>query len=111
MILRPPRSTRTDTLFPYTTLFRSLRIEFRAARIARDDGRALPLSMHGQPFIDRIVRGRFGSVGRQHVVLVMDVPSAADLLPFPLHVKRQLPDGAPWARSAAKRKQAAGRQA
>src|SRR3546814_405166 len=24
MILRPPRSTRTDTLFPYTTLFRSL---------------------------------------------------------------------------------------
>src|SRR3546814_6966768 len=25
MILRPPRSTRTDTLFPYTTLFRSWR--------------------------------------------------------------------------------------
>src|SRR3546814_18106547 len=25
MILRPPRSTRTDTLFPYTTLFRSPR--------------------------------------------------------------------------------------
>src|SRR3546814_16584715 len=24
MILRPPRSTRSDTLFPYTTLFRSL---------------------------------------------------------------------------------------
>src|SRR3546814_10100226 len=29
MIRRPPRSTRTDTLFPYTTLFRSCR---RAAR-------------------------------------------------------------------------------
>src|SRR3546814_6197718 len=26
MILRPPRSTRTDTLFPYTTLFRSLEV-------------------------------------------------------------------------------------
>src|SRR3546814_4757944 len=26
MIRRPPRSTRTDTLFPYTTLFRSRRI-------------------------------------------------------------------------------------
>src|SRR3546814_15019765 len=26
MIRRPPRSTRTDTLFPYTTLFRSKRI-------------------------------------------------------------------------------------
>src|SRR3546814_11629980 len=25
MIRRPPRSTRTDTLFPYTTLFRSCR--------------------------------------------------------------------------------------
>src|SRR3546814_1017201 len=24
MLLRPPRSTRTDTLFPYTTLFRSV---------------------------------------------------------------------------------------
>src|SRR3546814_20688195 len=36
MIRRPPRSTRTDTLFPYTTLFRSrpaggtLRLAYRA---------------------------------------------------------------------------------
>src|SRR3546814_10876414 len=29
MIRRPPRSTRTDTLFPYTTLFRSGRCEER----------------------------------------------------------------------------------
>src|SRR3546814_6616500 len=35
MILRPPRSTRTDTLFPYTTLFRS-RLRFIAN--ARDFG-------------------------------------------------------------------------
>src|SRR3546814_4640658 len=27
MIRRPPRSTRTDTLFPYTTLFRSVRLD------------------------------------------------------------------------------------
>src|SRR3546814_9913577 len=33
MIRRPPRSTRTDTLFPYTTLFRS-----EAARQARRQG-------------------------------------------------------------------------
>src|SRR3546814_5263509 len=32
MIRRPPRSTRTDTLFPYTTLFRSQR-----AHPLRDD--------------------------------------------------------------------------
>src|SRR3546814_11065925 len=30
MIRRPPRSTRTDTLFPYTTLFRSQIAEFLA---------------------------------------------------------------------------------
>src|SRR3546814_1359555 len=30
MIRRPPRSTRTDTLFPYTTLFRSSRALRRA---------------------------------------------------------------------------------
>src|SRR3546814_6740026 len=39
MIRRPPRSTRTDTLFPYTTLFRSLdqcrRVIVPAARRAR----------------------------------------------------------------------------
>src|SRR3546814_19437324 len=34
MIRRPPRSTRTDTLFPYTTLFRS--------HGPRRDGRATP---------------------------------------------------------------------
>src|SRR3546814_12109593 len=31
MIRRPPRSTRTDTLFPYTTLFRSSESHHRAA--------------------------------------------------------------------------------
>src|SRR3546814_7990489 len=37
MIRRPPRSTRTDTLFPYTTLFRSRRDQ--AAGDGRDDCR------------------------------------------------------------------------
>src|SRR3546814_13441737 len=32
MIRRPPRSTRTDTLFPYTTLFRSLLLQTPALR-------------------------------------------------------------------------------
>src|SRR3546814_20255940 len=31
MIRRPPRSTRTDTLFPYTTLFRSNEVEIAIA--------------------------------------------------------------------------------
>src|SRR3546814_19712964 len=39
MIRRPPRSTRTDTLFPYTTLFRSQRRRkaARQQRAGRDD--------------------------------------------------------------------------
>src|SRR3546814_5897860 len=36
MIRRPPRSTRTDTLFPYTTLFRSA--DTHDARPNNDDG-------------------------------------------------------------------------
>src|SRR3546814_9915865 len=36
MIRRPPRSTRTDTLFPYTTLFRSEHFSGSATRIAED---------------------------------------------------------------------------
>src|SRR3546814_14483785 len=35
MIRRPPRSTRTDTLFPYTTLFRSPPSRVRSVRRAR----------------------------------------------------------------------------
>src|SRR3546814_21105210 len=38
MIRRPPRSTRTDTLFPYTTLFRSRRADRQ--RLGAEDPRA-----------------------------------------------------------------------
>src|SRR3546814_8617831 len=37
MIRRPPRSTRTDTLFPYTTLFRSLQRHLGVALDADED--------------------------------------------------------------------------
>src|SRR3546814_14292905 len=37
MIRRPPRSTRTDTLFPYTTLFRSLPVP-DMPHVRGDDG-------------------------------------------------------------------------
>src|SRR3546814_11679456 len=42
MIRRPPRSTRTDTLFPYTTLFRSPLVQGIFCR--RKDVRAHPAS-------------------------------------------------------------------
>src|SRR3546814_2435867 len=37
MILRPPRSTRTDTLLPYTTLFRSKHIGLKADGVVYRD--------------------------------------------------------------------------
>src|SRR3546814_2166245 len=37
MIRRPPRSTRTDTLFPYTTLFRSQRLRARTSVSLRQE--------------------------------------------------------------------------
>src|SRR3546814_3575208 len=51
MIRRPPRSTRTDTLFPYTTLFRSMQegllslmqMAKTSASIARLRAAAVPL--------------------------------------------------------------------
>src|SRR3546814_4175172 len=43
MIRRPPRSTRTDTLFPYTTLFRS---PSRARRMTSDSFRRRPRQAH-----------------------------------------------------------------
>src|SRR3546814_12003623 len=42
MIRRPPRSTRTDTLFPYTTLFRSAD-RIRDRWLADEDGLKAPL--------------------------------------------------------------------
>src|SRR3546814_13768128 len=39
MIRRPPRSTRTDTLFPYTTLFRSVQALAALVLIAKHSAR------------------------------------------------------------------------
>src|SRR3546814_12471271 len=50
MIRQPPRSTRTDTLFPYTTLFRS-RLRLRSDAIA----------MSADGLVD-LARNRFGNL-------------------------------------------------
>src|SRR3546814_13759146 len=75
MIRRPPRSTRTDTLFPYTTLFRSAdaeqyviravaveQIRHQVAGNRRGDGEAA-----GQPAPDLAMGGKadqFGNAAR-----------------------------------------------
>src|SRR3546814_15037912 len=54
MIRRPPRSTRTDTLFPYTTLFRSMTAADVAAIVgARPDAIMLPKA-EGAPGIAQL---------------------------------------------------------
>src|SRR3546814_13484687 len=61
MIRRPPRSTRTDTLFPYTTLFRS-----PGDLIAADLRERIDLAEHygqfrpGQQFTDGLEHGARG---------------------------------------------------
>src|SRR3546814_12793524 len=56
MIRRPPRSTRTDTLFPYTTLFRSNGHGF--------DGTRLGKAQFAASARKRIVRVERGQVAR-----------------------------------------------
>src|SRR3546814_3290279 len=53
MIRRPPRSTRTDTLFPYTTLFRSL--------LEREDVAAFRAQREDEAAADRPVFARLGT--------------------------------------------------
>src|SRR3546814_18901547 len=55
MIRRPPRSTRTDTLFPYTTLFRSHHV-----RVATPEDPAT--SRFGEHFYEFLPRSMIGSV-------------------------------------------------
>src|SRR3546814_8175409 len=45
MIRRPPRSTRTDTLFPYTTLFRSIWVTVSTRSVAVAPSGSLPRSL------------------------------------------------------------------
>src|SRR3546814_12747227 len=59
MILRPPRSTRTDTLFPYTTLFRS-----GSGAIAGHDGGKAELI--GE--VDAERRGKAGKAAEGHTI-------------------------------------------
>src|SRR3546814_6520591 len=69
MIRRPPRSTRTDTLFPYTTLFRSAQDDVGVGPTGADAALVLRHQRLGQPVLlqrrpQRI--GPFARLGRFH---------------------------------------------
>src|SRR3546814_8933109 len=60
MIRRPPRSTRTDTLFPYTTLFRSRRTPSEIGRVVLTVGEArlmLTRPMLGKLTMSHCIKG------------------------------------------------------
>src|SRR3546814_14176857 len=67
---RPPRSTRTDTLFPYTTLFRS---EGRFLRLARQAETRAELKIRqdivGEVRIERDILGLNRAGRRQHGIV------------------------------------------
>src|SRR3546814_17789674 len=56
MIPRPPRSTRTDTLFPYTTLFRSAAKRFELGHEDVGGHHAEPLPFDGVDRVQGLVR-------------------------------------------------------
>src|SRR3546814_6918298 len=62
MIRRPPRSTRTDTLFPYTTLFRSIHrsriLRIVARHGAQHDGAVAHRARHRPRLVERGGEGR-----------------------------------------------------
>src|SRR3546814_12589758 len=70
MVRRPPRSTRTDTLFPYTTLFRSL-VDGRSVRLigintpelGRDGRKAEPFALAARRRLQALVQASDGRVG------------------------------------------------
>src|SRR3546814_10977854 len=117
MIRRPPRSTRTDTLFPYTTLFRSRLAAADRSAVGIADLRVAVAAggFAGQREVDRAVRVQrprvpaveFAQGGRhergvvqagRRIFLGAPGPRAAlapgRLEAFPSHVRRPRPSPA-----------------
>src|SRR3546814_13361360 len=61
MIRRPPRSTRTDTLFPYTTLFRSAGLPVPRGIVVRSADEAAAFAERvGFPLVPKPLDGNHG---------------------------------------------------
>src|SRR3546814_1537582 len=88
MIRRPPRSTRTDTLFPYTTLFRSVRAVLPGRVREHDPGQLPGLDLlHGRLAVAVPRLGYPAAVGRWLVVAVREGRLLRQLLRLvPRHV-------------------------
>src|SRR3546814_13323168 len=78
MIRHPPRSTRTDTLFPYTTLFRSSGPVPPRKALFRDFPNSFSAALSGAIEIDRRTDERFQRLLVDRVAF-MDIDRAADV--------------------------------
>src|SRR3546814_17046950 len=76
MIRRPPKSTRTDTLFPYTTLFRSVEADLLQNLVGVVDGLRLRPLEHVDRRLDDVLQHRH--VGPQIEALVHHGEAGAD---------------------------------
>src|SRR3546814_9867394 len=63
MIRRPPRSTRTDTLFPYTTLFRSVLRSLPGSTVRRARLDKFDLTHHARVIVAGHVTGELEARG------------------------------------------------
>src|SRR3546814_4017703 len=73
MIRRPPRSTRTDTLFPYTTLFRSVAELKNLSKPTADDkaiAQVGTISANSDESIGTIIADAMKKVGKEGVITV-----------------------------------------
>src|SRR3546814_17009831 len=79
MIRRPPRSTRTDTLFPYTTLFRSRLGGRPACRLSR---RPFPRRRNPvKKYVIAVLLGT-GAVGAIGAGMLTSAPASAQIRVF-----------------------------
>src|SRR3546814_6386632 len=108
MIRRPPRLTRTDTLFPYTTLFRSAATAVvepdhwgkeEAGRLPQASGKSCPATIQKPPpwaSAGRVIlRSRDGPVGACRSPAIRNHAQSVDISPCSFHEtwRSQVRDG------------------
>src|SRR3546814_16040980 len=102
MIRRPPRSTRTDTLFPYTTLFRSgawapyLNIGYELQKVGGGQvhkGELMPMVANDGPHYGDNVK--LDGPGKYKLTFIVGSPDTAKMNHVGRHVDKET-GVAPW---------------
>src|SRR3546814_2039576 len=104
MIRRPPRSTRTDTLFPYTTLFRSSAIIGRKIERATKKERADQEGPRGEPRLARAEVHEGCAAETGHGMDELDLRGEPEIPRFEIVAAQIAPDPDDHREAAANRK-------